>query len=246
MAGVTRTNDFRLGPVTDGRGVSCDGRGAYIGTIPLLQRQQHPTAGEVWAPRAADELNAALSGRYGVPVDMTTKLGGLANVAQALNQGDIFGAQLGTLDLKLPDPPPAAGSLPFGSQVARLAMMLHGSGMLDHGSIGTQNWPNTPVNSNESDRKLPSPIPANQDSTPPGADMYGRLARNSQLPLTPVEFLLPSLTEPWIETIPYGARPWLENPPMPDEVSPGPFVAPDRLRPVKPLENPYPDDPECE
>jgi len=245
MAGVTKSNDFRLCSVADGRGVSCDGRGAFIGTVPLLQRQQHPTAGEIWAPRSADELNTALSVRYGFPIDMATKLDGLRNVAQALNRGDIFNAQLGTLDMKLPNPPPAAGGLPFGNQIARLAMLLHGSSMLDHGSIGTQPPPNIPANSNGPDRAMPAPVPANENHRLSGADDYGRLAGNRQLPVTPAEFFLPSLAEPWIETIPIPPE-TAPFPPMPNEIGPLPLVEPDRLRPETPLENPYPENPECE
>ena len=59
-------------------------------------------------PRPVDDLNRDLSKRYGLPVDLGAKTGSLAAIAQALSRGDIIHAQVATLHLQIPDPPPLA------------------------------------------------------------------------------------------------------------------------------------------
>src|SRR6516164_9309892 len=117
---------FRLTPVVAGRGVSCDARGCYAGEIPLLERRRNSSGQEFWSARPQPDLDEALSARYGHPIDMSAKTGGLSDIADALNRGDVFRAQLGTLALKLPDPPESAA----GTDPRRLAALLHGSGIL--------------------------------------------------------------------------------------------------------------------
>jgi hypothetical protein len=127
MAAALGTNPFRLTPVAEGRGVSCDIRGCYVGKEPLLTRSRDTSGRELWAARPQSELEEALSALYVHPIDMSAKVDGLAAIADALNRGDVFRAQLGTLALKLPHPPaPAFASV--SSQ--RLASLLHMTGML--------------------------------------------------------------------------------------------------------------------
>lgn len=120
---------FRLNPVAAGRGISCDARGCYAGSVPLLERQRNSSGQELWAARPQADLDDAMSTRYGHPIDMSAKLSGLSAIAHALNRGDIFRAQLGTLALRLPDPPESAS----GTDPRRLAALLHGSGILRRG-----------------------------------------------------------------------------------------------------------------
>jgi hypothetical protein len=117
---------FRLNPVAAGSGISCDARGCFAGRVPLLERRRGSNGQEFWAARAQPDLDEALSTRYGHSVDMSAKLGGLSAIAEALNRSDVFRAQLGTLALRLPDPP-ESGS---GTDPRRLAALLHGSDML--------------------------------------------------------------------------------------------------------------------
>jgi hypothetical protein len=127
MAAVLGTNRFRLTRVAEGRGVSCDIRGCYVGKEPLLTRSRDTSGRELWAARPQSELEEALSARYGHPVDLSAKVDGLAAIADALNRGDVFRAQLGTLALKLPHPPvPAIGD----SSSPRIAALLDASNML--------------------------------------------------------------------------------------------------------------------
>ena len=123
MAAVLGTNPFRLTPVAEGRGVSCDVRGCYVGKEPLLTRSRDTSGRELWAARPQSELEEALSASYGHPIDMSAKVDGLAAIADALNRGDVFRAQLGTLALKLPHPPAPAFAKRFVSR-ARLAASL--------------------------------------------------------------------------------------------------------------------------
>ena len=92
MAAVLETNPFRLTPVAEGRGVSCDVRGCFVGKEPLLTRSPDTSGREFWAPRPQAELEDVLSARYGHPIDMSAKVDGLAGIADALNRGDVFRA----------------------------------------------------------------------------------------------------------------------------------------------------------
>jgi hypothetical protein len=132
MGAMSGARDFRLSPMGGGVGVSCDGRGAYVGTVPLLKRQRDANGQQSWAPRPLAELNEALSAHYGLPVDMSTKAPGLNDVASALNRGDVFRAQVGTMQMKLPNPPAPAGA--SSGYAARVANPLHGNGMRDWNS----------------------------------------------------------------------------------------------------------------
>jgi hypothetical protein len=97
---IEPTRLFRLAP---GR-IACDAEGLRIGDLPLLARD--PRDG--WTMRPAQELNPALAGVYGFPVDVAGKRGGLSAVASALNKGDLARAQVAALFLHLPDPPDLA------------------------------------------------------------------------------------------------------------------------------------------
>lgn len=81
-------------------GVECDGEGPRVAKFPLLVKDG--PAG--WRPRPAAELVSTLTSIFGVPIDVSSKLQGLATVADALNQNDMARAQIATLLLKLPDP----------------------------------------------------------------------------------------------------------------------------------------------
>ena len=124
---------FRLTPVGAGRGVSCDARGCYAGGIPLLEQRRSTGGQQFWAARPQPDLDEALSARYGHPIAMSAKTSGLSAIADALNRSDIFRAQLGTLALRLPDPPDSAS----GTDPRRLAALLLGSDMLRRGQASS-------------------------------------------------------------------------------------------------------------
>ena len=121
-------HEFRLSPRGTG-GVFCDEGGAFVGSIPLLART-HRNAKDEWRPRGYDNLSQEMSARYGVPVDMSSKEGGLAAIARALNEGNVARAQIATVLLGVPDPPPLSKSAPSRQEVIKLAGDLHWSGLL--------------------------------------------------------------------------------------------------------------------
>jgi hypothetical protein len=57
---------------------------------------------EKFRPRPVADLNRDLSRRYGLPVDLSTKTGGLEVIAEALNRGDFIHAHIATLHLQIP------------------------------------------------------------------------------------------------------------------------------------------------
>jgi hypothetical protein len=73
-------------------GIFCDEGGAFIGAVPMLART-HRNGKDEWRPRDCDHLSEELSAQYGLPVDMSSKGGGLAAIAKALNEGDVVRAQ---------------------------------------------------------------------------------------------------------------------------------------------------------
>ena len=150
MLPIPATNPFRLAPVGEGRGVSCDIRGCYIDNEPLLTRSRDANGRESWTVRPQAELEDVLSARYGHPIDMSAKVDGLAAVADALNRRDVFRAQLGTLALKLPHPPAPT----FASVLSpRVASLLHSSGMLRGGQAFAPDNSGRPGSTSGSDKE---------------------------------------------------------------------------------------------
>jgi hypothetical protein len=84
-------HEFRLSSRGNG-GVSCDEGGAFIGAVPMLARTRRNGRDE-WRPRDGHDLSQEMSAQYGLPVDMSSKGGGLAAIAKALNEGDVVRAQ---------------------------------------------------------------------------------------------------------------------------------------------------------
>jgi hypothetical protein len=96
-------HEFRLSPLGKG-GVSCDEGGAFVGAVPLLAQTRGHGRDE-WRPRDCDDLSHEVSRQFGLPVDMSSKKGGLRAIANALNEGDMARAQIATLLLRIPNPP---------------------------------------------------------------------------------------------------------------------------------------------
>ncbi len=77
------------------------------------------------------DLNRDLSALYGVPVDLSRKVNGLAAVAKALDDGDIVRAQLTALYLRLPDPPNLSKTARLTAAEANdIAQLLAAGGLL--------------------------------------------------------------------------------------------------------------------
>jgi hypothetical protein len=84
-------HEFRLSPLGKG-GVSCDEGGAFVGAVPMLARTRRHGKDE-WRPRDSGDLSKEMSALYGLPVDMSSKRGGLRAIANAFNDGDMARAQ---------------------------------------------------------------------------------------------------------------------------------------------------------
>lgn len=127
--------EFHLSTVA-GLGVRCDADGAFVGDVALLERIDNE-----WAPRRSEELSAALSKAYGLPVDMSAKRRGLTAIARALNECDIARAQIATLFTHFPDPPHLAKRTPSQAETVKLALALDWAGLL---KINTRHYPAGP------------------------------------------------------------------------------------------------------
>jgi hypothetical protein len=112
MSQGTRTviHEFRLTSPENG-GVFCDEGGAFVDAIPLLARTRGNGKDE-WRPRDCDDLSQEMSTQYGLPIDMSSKSGGLAVIAKALNEGDVVRAQVATVLLGIPHPPSLSKGAP--------------------------------------------------------------------------------------------------------------------------------------
>ena len=65
---------FHLSAPGTGCGVSCDANGAFISDIPLLKRSIIDGR-ERWEPRECGELSKAIGESFGLPIDMSSKMG---------------------------------------------------------------------------------------------------------------------------------------------------------------------------
>ena len=134
-------HEFRLSARGNG-GVFCDKDGAFVGAIPMLVRARRNGKDE-WRPRDCDDLSREMSAQYGLPIDMSSKRGGLTVIAKALDEGDVVRAQVATLLLGIPDPPSLSKGGPSRQEMIKLARDLHWSGMLkaDWDSDEHPRWP---------------------------------------------------------------------------------------------------------
>src|SRR3984893_12001326 len=107
-----------------GDSVSCGTDGVFIGEVLLLGRSCCRNDFQQWEPRPVCDLNRDLSKRYGLPIDINAKIGGLVAIARALNRGDLLHAQITTLHLQIPDPPALTKAALNASEIVDLARQL--------------------------------------------------------------------------------------------------------------------------
>ena len=113
-----------------GSGVCCGEDGVFVGSVPLLERSRSQSEADQWQPRPVPDLNRDLSECYDLPIEFTPKIGGLAAVSRALNRGDLLHAQIATMHLQIPDPPPLTKSPQNAEEIIDLARQLRASGLL--------------------------------------------------------------------------------------------------------------------
>ncbi len=119
---------FSLSGKRGAEGVSCDVDGVFVGGVPLVQP---PSVGrQHWTARQVAEINKELTARYGLPIDIASKAGGLALIAAAFNCGDLAMAAIAAVQMQFPDPPPLAKRARNPDEIARRAGELGHSGLL--------------------------------------------------------------------------------------------------------------------
>lgn len=124
-------------------GVRCDEGGFSVGGVPLFLQASLSNGDRAWRPLSAAEINEALGGVYGLPVDVAGKVVGLAGVARALDCGDVARAQILALHLRFPDPPDLSKAADNPRLVSELAGQLNASGLLkaDWDPAKHPHWP---------------------------------------------------------------------------------------------------------
>jgi hypothetical protein len=162
------SREFRLS-FQEGLGVRCGADGAFVGDVALIER-----IGNEWAPRESEELSAALSKAYGLPVDVSPKQRAFLAIARALSECDVARAQLATLFAHFPDPPQLAKRTPSPNEIVKLALALDWAGLLkinpNHYPAGPKGGQFAPKDADadqnsESDSDLPD-IPNNSTDIP--------------------------------------------------------------------------------
>jgi hypothetical protein len=113
-----------------GCGVFCSENGLFIGEVPMLERTRRSDGALEWRTRPALDLNRDLSARYGLPIEISSKIERLAAIAKALNRGDLVYALIATPHLEFPDPPDLTKSALRGGSIVDLSRGLQASGLL--------------------------------------------------------------------------------------------------------------------
>jgi SCP1.201-like deaminase len=121
---------FSLSATRDDGGISCDAQGAFVGSVPLLERSHVGGASSTWTVRPFAELNDELTARYGLPIDVAAKAGALTLIANALNRGDLAMAAIATVQMQFPDPSSLVKGVESADETMRRALELHRSHLL--------------------------------------------------------------------------------------------------------------------
>ena len=213
-----------------GDGIFCSEDGLFVGDVPLLK--QSGRASDLWQLRPISDLNRDLSRRYGLPIELDGKIGGLTAVARALNRGDLVHAQIAALHLRIPDPPSLAKSRRTTSEIMDLAYRLRASGLLK-ADWDPAKHPRWPAGSPDSigGQFAPTGSPSTDSNAPV-------IPVQAPVISTPFEFALPRWL-PVPRTIPLP-----RTSPLPSEIAPAFPSLPD-IHPRDVPRNPYPDDADC-
>jgi hypothetical protein len=210
-----------------GRGIFCGDDGLLVGGVPILERAFGNDHFEQWRPRPTIDLNRDLSKRYGLPVEINSRMERLAGIGRALDRGDLAYAMMATLHLDFPDPPDPSTS-PGYIGAGDLSRSLKASGLLK-ADWDPSKHPRWPAGSTEGIGGQFAPAEPHLDAdladvTPDNAD---------QIPFTPAN----ATALPLPRIIPGQI-------PFPSEITPGPLLPPN-VNPIHIPRNPYPGRSKC-
>ncbi len=182
----------------------------------------HSGRNQQWRPRQEFDLNRDLSKRYGLPIDINSKMESLAAISRALDRDDIVHALIAAVHLQLPDPPDLVKSAPTCSEITDLARRLKASGLLkaDWDPGKHPRWP------------AGSPGGIGGEFAPAGSANTDSPREGPNPKLTPAQLTLPLPFESPIQ-IPFSS-----------EILPPP-VLPPNISPLHIPRNPYPRRPKC-
>jgi hypothetical protein len=121
---------FSLSPNRDSTRISCGAHGAFVGDVALLRRMQCAGETGVWTARSVAELNSELTARYRLPIDVSSKAGALALIANAFNRSDLATAAISTVQMQFPDLPSLAKGPESTNEMIPRALELHRSHLL--------------------------------------------------------------------------------------------------------------------
>jgi hypothetical protein len=190
----------------------------FVCETTLLEETRDHLGRPEWRARSLADLNRDLSKRYGLPIDFSAKMSGVATIARALGRGDLVQAQIAALLLQIPDPPKLSKADPSSDELTALARQMRESGLLK-ADWDPEKHPRWPAESPDSvgGRFAPS------DST--AAAEASVFPAQITIPVPPIDIPAP---------IPF---------PLPSEIVP-PLIIPDILPRSLP-QNPYPNRPRC-
>jgi hypothetical protein len=197
-------------------GVFCDENGLSVGGVPCWNELAVTAAPSNGARARYSVSNRDLSKRYGLPIDISPKMGSLAAMARALDRGDLVHASIAALHLQLPDPPELAKSPPAVPEVIELARNLKASGLLkaDWDPTKHPRWP------------AGSPGGIGGEFSASGSANLDSPIVEPNPKLLPVQLTIPAPFE-------------IPGIPLPSEVLPAPFLPPN-VSPLHIPRNPYP------
>jgi hypothetical protein len=224
-----------------GCGVFCSENGLFIGEVPMLERTRRSDGALEWRTRPALDLNRDLSARYGLPIEISSKIERLAAIAKALNRGDLVYALIATPHLEFPDPPDLTKSALRDGSVVGLSRSLQASGLLkaDWDPSKHPRWPTgsaggiggefAPAGGTDGASSSAEPDPSSEVAQV----IPARLDTPDGIPFTPAN----ATTLPFPRVLPGEI-------PLPSEIAPGPLLPPN-VNPIHIPRNPYPGRPKC-
>jgi hypothetical protein len=130
MLAMPGARTFSLSPIQDRARISCGPHGVFVGDVALLKQMPRTNETGEWIARPVAELNSELTDRYRLPIDVSSKAGALALIANAFNCCDLALAAIATVQMQFPDPPSLAKEIETHDAITRRALDLYRSGLL--------------------------------------------------------------------------------------------------------------------